>query len=95
MKTTKLELPIKIVVYGTLIGSIVGYFYLPLAIHNYIFNVFLVSWGIDKVIAYYSGKEIRIGPVVKISVNASKYLRYIGFFVGTLLISIGFFNFFR
>lgn len=95
MNITKLELLIKFLAYSTLIGSIVGYFYLPLSIHNHIFNVFLVSWGTDKIIAYCLGKELRIGPVVKISENSSKYLRLIGLLVGILLISLGLFNFFR
>ncbi len=90
----KLELPIKIMVYSSLIGSIIGYYYLPMVTQNYMFNFFLITWGLDKTIAYYLGKKIRIGPVVTINANSNEHLRKIGLVFGFLLISFGLFNLF-
>ena len=56
---------------------------------TYSIYFFFILWGLDKYRSWLMNDDIRIGPTVKISKEAPKYIRFLGLLFSLFLIIFG------
>lgn len=84
-----ISITISIISYSFLVFSIISTFYFSIQTQELLFHMFLITWGLDKVLAYSFNQKLYLGPYLTIPPSASKPIRIIGLLAGLSLIALG------